>query len=164
MSKEAKILIVDDDEGIRNGLGKILQIKGYDVETAETGKEAIKKSNSGFYNLALIDIRLPDMEGIQILTELGKNSPKTLKIVITGFPSLQTAMDSVNKNADAYLVKPINVDALLSKIEDLLRKQEESDKYDEEKFADFVESRARKWKTESLISIRERKLGNSAEG
>ncbi len=70
MDQPTRILVVDDDETIRKVLTTILEEKGYEVETAETGKEAIRKSNAQVYNIALIDFRLPDIEGTKLLTSL----------------------------------------------------------------------------------------------
>jgi len=90
MAESARILVVDDDESIRKVLATILEENGYIVDTAENGKEAIEKSNTKFYNLALIDIRLPDMEGTKLLTTIRETTPKMVKIIVTGYPSLQT--------------------------------------------------------------------------
>ena len=72
MSK-SRILIVDDDENIRKVLQTILEDEGYFVETADTAKKGIERSEKAFYNLALIDVRLPDMEGIELLSKLRNN-------------------------------------------------------------------------------------------
>ena len=71
---------MDDDEGIRKSLSAALKTAGYVVDTGENGKEAIQKSNANFYNLALIDIRLPDMERTELLTATSERTPKTIKI------------------------------------------------------------------------------------
>lgn len=145
-----KILIVDDDETILKSLTVVLRENGYSVDTAENGREAITKSEKDAYNLALIDIRLPDMDGVQLLTAMKDTTPKMVKIIITGYPSLQNAIEAVNKGADGYIVKPIKMDELLSMIKEHLKKQQEAAKYTEEKVAEFIETRAkelesRKW-------------------
>jgi len=143
MKRSAKILIIDDDESIRKVLASILQDKGYEADTAKDGEEAIKKAKNNFYNLALIDIRLPDMEGIELLNKLKDSTPKMVKIILTGYPSLDNAIDAVNRGADGYLIKPVNVSVLNEKIEEHLKKQEEAMKYSEDKVAQFIETRAR---------------------
>ncbi|MEM2102663.1 MAG: response regulator [Candidatus Bathyarchaeia archaeon] len=143
MGDSARILVVDDDESIRKTLATILKEKGYKVDTAETGKDAIKKSNQKFYNLALIDIRLPDMTGTELLTSMKETTPKMVKIIITGYPSLQTAVEAVNKGADAYILKPFKMDNVLGMIEKHLKKQQEERKYSEEKVTEFIETRAK---------------------
>jgi len=141
--EHARILIVDDDETIRKSLATVLKEKGYLIETAESGREAISKSEKDAYNLALIDIRLPDMDGVQLLTAMKETTPKMVKIIITGYPSLQNAIEAVNRGADGYIVKPIKMDELLTMITEHLKKQQEARKYTEEKVADFIETRAK---------------------
>jgi len=141
--EHARILIVDDDETIRKSLATVLKEKGYLIETAESGREAISKSEKDAYNLAFIDIRLPDMDGVQLLTAMKETTPKMVKIIITGYPSLQNAVEAVNKGADGYIVKPIKMDELLPMITEHLKKQREARKYTEEKVAEFIETRAK---------------------
>ena len=143
MGETARILVVDDDESIRKTLATILEEEGYVVDTAENGKEAIEKSNIKFYNLALIDIRLPDMEGTKLLTAMKETTPKMVKIIITGYPSLQNAMEAVNKGADAYILKPFNIDNVLNIVREHLEKQREAKKYSEEKVTEFIETRVK---------------------
>jgi len=143
MGETARILVVDDDESIRKTLATILEEEGYVVDTAENGKEAIKKSNAKFYNLALIDIRLPDIEGTKLLTALKETSPPMVKIIITGYPSLQNAVEAVNKGADAYILKPFNIDNVLNIVREHLEKQREAKKYSEEKVTEFIETRVK---------------------
>jgi DNA-binding NtrC family response regulator len=143
MEKTSRILIIDDDETIRKVVETILRDEGYTVETADTGKKAIEKSEETFFNMALIDVRLPDMEGIELLTKLHDTKPKMRKIIITGYPTLQNAMGAVNKGADAYIMKPFDVEKMLQTIEEQLKKQEEERKFSEEKIAEFIETRVK---------------------
>src|SRR3989304_6145636 len=128
MGEPERILIIDDDENIRKVLETILEEEGYVVETAETAKKAIEKSEKSFYNLALIDVRLPDMEGIELLAKMRENKPKMRKIIVTGYPTLQNAIAAVNKGADAYVMKPFDVEKILQTIKEQLQKQEEEKK------------------------------------
>lgn len=141
--EHARILIVDDDETIRKSLATVLKEKGCLIDTAGSGREAISKSEKDAYNLAFIDIRLPDMDGVQLLTAMKETTPKMVKIIITGYPSLQNAIEAVNRGADGYIVKPIKMDELLTMITEHLKKQQEARKYTEEKVADFIETRAK---------------------
>lgn len=143
MGGHAKILVVDDDKSIRKTLAAILEDEGYDVDTAENAREAIEKTNNGFYNLALVDIRLPDMEGTKLIASMKDTTPKMVKIIVTGYPSLQNAVEAVNNNADAYVFKPVNAENLLKTIKEHLEKQQTSKKYSEQKVAEFIETRAR---------------------
>ena len=143
MDSDAKILIVDDDENIRKVLNAILEDQGYNIDSAGTAREAIKKAEKNYYNLALIDIRLPDMEGIELLTRIKDTTPRMRKIIITGYPTLQNAVDAVNKGADAYIMKPFDVEGVLGTISEQLRKQEQEKKYTQDKVAEFIETRVR---------------------
>jgi DNA-binding NtrC family response regulator len=141
LDKKTRIIVVDDDESIRKTMKAILEDEGYIVDLAESGKEAIQKTNDQKYNLALLDIRLPDMEGIELLKSMKESIPRTRKIMVTGYPSMQNAIGALNKNADAYLVKPVDVEKLLETVKEQLRLQEEEKKFNEQKVADFIESR-----------------------
>jgi len=154
-----RILIVDDDENILKTFSTVLRDAGYTTDTAQNGKEAIEKTKANFYNLALIDIRLPDMEGIELLTNLVDTTPKMVKIIITGYPSLQNAVEAVNKDADGYIIKPANMADLLTKVKQHLEKQEKAKRYDQEKIKEFIETRIKESDTRENASPSKRKLG-----
>ena len=141
--EKKSILVIDDDEIVLDSIAEALRLEGYKVETAETGKEAIEKCKLRFYNLALIDIRLPDMEGTKLLKAMKDTTPKMVKIIVTGYPSLQNATEALNKGADGYVVKPVDIPKLLTTVKEHLQKQEEAGRYSEQKFVDFIETRAR---------------------
>ncbi|MEM3459048.1 MAG: response regulator [Candidatus Bathyarchaeia archaeon] len=143
MGETARILIVDDDENIRKVLVTILEEEGYTVESVDTAKKAIEATKKKFYNVALIDIRLPDMEGIELLTRMRETTPRIRKVIITGYPTLQNAVEAVNRGADAYIMKPFDMDKVLATIKEQLKKQEEEKRYSQEKVAEFIETRVR---------------------
>ena len=143
MGEAARILIVDDDESIRKTIEAILKREKYIVETAANGREAIEKTQVNFYNLALIDIRLPDMEGTKLLASIKDTTPKMVKIIVTGYPTLQNAIEAVNEGADGYILKPMKIDNLLKKIKEHLKKQEKNKEYSEQKVTEFIETRAK---------------------
>ncbi|MCW3992769.1 MAG: response regulator [Candidatus Bathyarchaeota archaeon] len=153
MSGNARILVVDDDESIRTVFKINLEERGYFVETAETGEEALAKTKAEFYNLALIDIRLPDMEGTELLTAIGKSVPEMVKLIVTGFPTLQNAVEAVNMGADGYVLKPVDMDGLMSLIKELLERQREEKRYSEEKVSEFIETRARELRSLSKSGL-----------
>ena len=148
MDEHARILIVDDDESIRKILSTILEDEGYIVETAENGKEAIDKSTMTFYNLALIDMCLPDIEGITLLARLKETVPRMRKIIITGFPSIKNAIEAVNNKADGYMLKAFEIGKILETIREQLKKQQEEKEYDQKKVAEFIETRIRELEME----------------
>ena len=152
MSEKARILVVDDDESIRKAMTAVLEEEGYVVDTAQSGKEAVEKCSTSYYNLALIDIRLPDMEGTRLLNAMKQSTPPMVKIIVTGYPSLSNAIEAVNKGADAYLLKPLVMNDVLKTIKEHLNKQEEARKYSEGKVAEFIESRARELEAEASVS------------
>jgi DNA-binding NtrC family response regulator len=121
----------------------ILEDEGYIVDTAATGSEAIQKTQIAAYNIALLDIRLPDMEGVELLKLMKDTTPRTRKIMITGYPSMQTAITALNKNADAYLIKPVNIEKLLNTVKEQLQLQEEERQFSEQKVAEFIETRVK---------------------
>jgi DNA-binding NtrC family response regulator len=157
MSERARILVVDDDESIRKVLATILEDNGYTVDTAKNGKEAIKKSKAKLYNLALIDIRLPDTEGTRLLTKIEHTTPKMRKIIITGYPSLQNAIEAVNKGADAYVLKPFDMDDVLRTIKEQLTKQEEEKRYSQGKVTEFIETRVKELEEERTTTHKNRR-------
>jgi DNA-binding NtrC family response regulator len=142
--KKANILIVDDQEGILETLSAILEEKGYRTDTAKTGEEAIEKSKTNFYNVALLDIKLPDIEGTKLLTKIEDTSPRMVKIMITGYASLENAMEALNLGADAYIMKPVDPENLLNIINEKLKAQKEAEKMSQEKVAKWIETRAHK--------------------
>lgn len=143
MGESTRILVIDDDENIRKVLVAILADEGYTVDSVGTGKEALKKTKEQFYNVALIDVRLPDIEGIELLRKFRPTSPKIRKIIITGYPTLQNAVQAVNGGADAYIMKPFDVDKVLKVIQEQLMKQENEKKFNQDMVADFIETRIR---------------------
>ncbi|MBS7651084.1 response regulator [Candidatus Bathyarchaeota archaeon] len=144
MVEKKRILIVDDDLEILRSLKSILEFKGYIVETAENGREAIEKSKVKFFNLALLDIKLPDMEGTDLLVKMHRTTPKVMKIMLTGYPTVENAVKAVNLGADAYIIKPVKPDILLKVIEEKLKEQSEIESMSEEKVREWMETRLKK--------------------
>ena len=121
--KKARILIVDDDESSRRSLSLILGKKGYDAEAVVTGREALEKAKEGFFNVALIDIKLPDMAGVELLAPFKGMNPDMVSIMITGYASVETAVQALNDGASAYIRKPFDIDEVLVVISESLEKQ-----------------------------------------
>jgi DNA-binding NtrC family response regulator len=136
---------------MRKTLSTILEDEGYSVDTAKSGKEALLKTNVDFYNLALIDVRLLDMEGTELLVRIKETVPRMRKIIITGYPTVHNAIEAVNRNADAYLVKPFDVSKALFVIREQLKKQESEKRYNQEKVTEFIETQVRQLEAETVI-------------
>ena len=143
MDKNIRILVVDDDETIRTTMKAILEDEGYLVDLAGTGKEAVQKTQEKTYNVTLLDIRLPDMEGVELLKLMKDSIPRTRKIMVTGYPSIQNAIGALNKNADAYLLKPVDIEKLLNTVKMQLQAQDCERKFSEQKVAEFIDSRVK---------------------
>jgi DNA-binding NtrC family response regulator len=124
MRTRKSILVVDDDPNICKVLAANLKAKGYVVKCANAGEKAIEMSKDEHFNLALIDIRLPDMEGTQLLSQLRGTIPKMMKIIITGYPSIDNAVEALNKGADAYIIKPLDMEKVMKVIDEKLKIQE----------------------------------------
>jgi DNA-binding response OmpR family regulator len=114
------ILVVDDDKAILRTFSRILTKCGYEIETAETGTEAIAKASKRRYDLLLLDLRLPDMNGTDLLVKARGQLQHTTKIMITGFPSLESGVLALDEGADAYLTKPVAPQELLTLVDDKL--------------------------------------------
>jgi PAS domain S-box-containing protein len=120
---KARILIVDDEESARRSISLIFRVKGYEAETASTGREALEKARERFFNVTLLDIRLPDMEGIDLLAPLKKMHPDMAVIMATGYASMETSVRSLHNGASAYITKPLNMDEVLNRVKEALEKQ-----------------------------------------
>jgi len=126
LNEKIKVIIIEDDESIIKSLKEILTSEGYEVDTATDGKEGIKKCKVNLFDLALLDIKLPGMNGTKVLEILHKEFPEMIKIMITGYPSLENAVASLKEGADAYLMKPVNPSILLKVMKEKI--SERSDK------------------------------------
>lgn len=150
LKQKISVLVVDDDAAIRKTLSRILEKEGYLMVAVENGRQAIEASDERFFNVALVDVKLPDMEGTELLSRLKDTEPKMVKIIITGFPSLKNAVDAVNRGADGYVLKPFDVGQLLAMIKKHLRKQKAVMRYGEKKVAEYIETRVRQVELDGL--------------
>ena len=135
MERKYRILIVDDEAEHSANIRDILEMNGYAVNTAGSGKEAISVCQKDSYDLALVDIRLPDISGNTVVNEMSKISPSTEYIYITGYASIDSAIEAVKQeHVISYETKPINMDHLLPIIKQItVRKQAEEELQESEK-------------------------------
>ena len=108
----AKILIVDDEPGVLLTTRAILQQEGYDVEAAGSGQDAVEAIRQRHYDLVLTDLKMPGVDGLDVLAEVRKRSPLTVTVMMTGYGSVVSALDAVKLGAYEYLLKPIEVEDL----------------------------------------------------
>lgn len=107
------ILIVDDNRYVLRILTKILQKAEFSVTSVETWREALKKLEAQTYDTAIIDVRLQDMNGLNLLHKIQKIAPNMRKIILTGYPSEEDRIKALGEGADYYLAKPIKSDKLI---------------------------------------------------
>ena len=119
IEEKTRIIVVDDDVGILRVFKSILQKQGYIVETAETGEAALERIKKEKFNVYLIDVKLPDMEGTDILLNIPKG-PGIVKIIITGFSTDDVGRRAADYGADDFLVKPVKAEELIATVRDRL--------------------------------------------
>ena len=118
MEESARILVVDDEIGMCDFLRYLLEGEGYQVDDANSGIEALDKLRAGSYHLVLADIKMPGMDGLEMLRRIKELDPDTIVIVMTGYSSLETAIKAIKYDAHNYLSKPFDdPDAVLAAVE-----------------------------------------------
>ncbi len=118
---EAKrILLVEDDETILASFHLILESEGFQVDTATSGQQALEKAGEKNYRLVILDIKLPDMHGIEVAKEMRKRDDEVNLVIMTGYPELAESIDTIDIGIEEILLKPVNVDELLRVIKDAL--------------------------------------------
>jgi len=113
-----KILVVDDEEGVRISLRKVLQRDGYEIMVAENGMEAVDmvRNHINEIETVICDFKMPGLDGLETLTEINKLNPEIIKIILTGYATLDRAIESVNSGIDGFLTKPFDNKELRLKI------------------------------------------------
>lgn len=114
-----RILAVDDDVNILRVFRKILEKEGYAVVTAETGKDAIKIIKKSKFDVCVVDVKLPDMDGTDLLLKI-PNDLKTIKIVVTGFSTNEIGKKAADYGADDFLVKPVKAEEPIATVREKL--------------------------------------------
>lgn len=122
-NKNINILIVDDNAEAQITFSRILRLKGYNAQGASTGAEAVSMVKNKFFNIILIDIRLPDLSGLEVLKSIREISEETVPIMVTAYASMDSSVEAMNKGAYSYVTKPINMEQTLAVIERGLEKQ-----------------------------------------
>ena len=115
-----KILIIDDEKPIRNTLREILQYEKFEVDEAGDGAEGIKKAEEGGYDLVLCDIKMPKMDGLEVLARLLEYNPDLPVVMISGHGTIETAVDAIRKGAYDYIAKPPDLNRLLVTVRNAL--------------------------------------------
>jgi len=119
-----KILIVDDEIGIREGCRRVLESRGYEFDMATTLRDGLMNIQKNDYDLVLLDVMLPDGRGIDLLTPIHEKDPETVPIIITGFATIELAIEAIRKGAYDFIAKPFNADVLYLTIQQGLEKRQ----------------------------------------
>ena len=112
MNEPPRILVIDDEEGIRAGCRRALEPEGYIVETAATGQEGLRRFREGNFDMVLIDVVLPDMRGVDLLAPILEKDPDVVCVVITGYATVELAVQAIRSGAYDFLSKPFTADIL----------------------------------------------------
>lgn len=118
MGKAIRVLLVDDEERFTRTLSKRLVERGLNVHTAASGMEALKLTEDNVYDVAVLDVKMPGMNGVETLREIKKVQPLIEVILLTGHASVDSAIEGMRLGAFEYLMKPCEIEELLAKIEE----------------------------------------------
>ncbi len=119
----SQVLVVDDEEIARTNLGYILRKEGHQVATAANGLEALEKVKAQEFDVILTDLKMEKMDGLQLLESVKQVSPRTEIIMVTGYPTVNTAVDALKKGAAHYLSKPIKLEELRATVREIVEKK-----------------------------------------
>lgn len=112
MTERANILIIDDDEAIRDSCSQVLKKERNTVKTAKDGKEGLKLFNREFFHAVLLDLKLPGIDGMEVLSKIKDENPETPVIIITGYATIESAVEAIKCGASDYLAKPFTPEQL----------------------------------------------------
>ncbi len=109
---QKNVIIIDDDKDMLKVISANLEKEGYHTVTARTGKEGIEKSQEDFFDIAIVDIKMPDISGVEVSKSIKENSPDTKIVMITGYATVETAVSTLKDGAYDYITKPFKMDEL----------------------------------------------------
>lgn len=139
--KGSRILLVDDETVFTDNMTRLLTARGYSVTAADSGAVALEVLEENDFDVIVLDLKMPGMDGIATLKEIRKLGLFTQTLVLTGHGSIDTALEAVKLGACDYLTKPCEIDELVAKIEEAWEKKDEEEKKDrQEKIQKVVES------------------------
>jgi len=121
--EKPKILVIDDEGVIRELLSRTLSAKGYVVETSVDGQDALEKTKNKFFNILITDLKMPRLNGLELLKQIKQGNPYMEVIIITGYPTIEDAVAAIKIGAYDFICKPFDVEDVYGKIEHCLEKQ-----------------------------------------
>ncbi len=155
MAETVNILVVDDEKGIREGCRRILSVEGYGVDVAENGKAALEMVKGKPYDLILVDLMMPVMGGLELMEQVRQIDPGIIMVVITGFATVETAVEAMKHGAYDYIPKPFNPEQLLAVLNRGLDKRRltmEKEKLREERDLSLLEIASEKSKLHTIVN------------
>lgn len=123
MKKLGRVLVVDDEENIREVLSNYLESMNYDVQTAEDGQDALNTYQKGEFDLIISDLLMPNVDGLELLKRVRDMDKDVIFLMITGYPSIETAVDAIKKGAYDYITKPFHMEDVKLRIERAFEKR-----------------------------------------
>jgi len=119
------VMVVDDEEGVRRSLKKVLEADGYSITLAESGREAIEiiRHNGRQIEVVISDFKMPGIDGLETLVEIGKINPEITRIMLTGYATMESAIEAVNAGIDGFLTKPFDNKELRAKVREFMMKK-----------------------------------------
>ena len=119
-----QVMLVDDEVEFLNTLTKRLRKRGVDIKGVESGEKALEALKEGHYDVIILDVRMPGMDGIEVLRKIKDGYPLTEVIMLTGHANVEVAVQGMELGAFDYLMKPMDIDELLYKVEDAFKKKQ----------------------------------------
>ena len=162
------ILVADDEYGVRTGIRQILEIEGYNVDDCDTGEKALALLEANDYDVALLDYRLPDIDGLMLLQAIKRNDLQPMTCMITAYANIDTAIAATRQGVDFFLPKPFSPEDLIGVVETLARHKQarvEAERLRREHEAGLLALAEEKTQTHSLVSsLRDAVLVVNREG
>lgn len=152
--QKIKVLIVDDEKGIRIGTKSLLEDEGYDVSTTSCGSEGIEFGTSNEFDIAIIDLKMPDVDGLQVLSKIKSIFPNTICFIATAFASYETAIESTRLGAFGYIPKPFSPEELIYQVEQGVKQRNlilEAEKLKQEREERLLEIASEKSRLNTII-------------
>ena len=123
MKRIGRVMVVDDEENIRDVLSSYLNSLGYDVVAAHDGEDALSKFKRGGFDLIVSDLLMPSVDGLELLKKIREQDKEVIFLMITGYPSIETAVEAIKKGAYDYITKPFHMEDVKIRIERAFEKK-----------------------------------------
>jgi two-component system phosphate regulon sensor histidine kinase PhoR len=149
------ILVVDDEKGLRTGVKRLLEAEGFKVDIAENGTSGIKLGTEKEYDVAIIDLKMPDVDGLQVLKEIKRVFSNTICLIATAYSSYENAIDSIKFGAYSYIPKPFTSTELLERVNEAFERRKnilESEKWRREREESLLDIAFEKTRLNTIIN------------